>query len=547
VVDHSLEDQLAQEQHAKQRQYVLANTRARWGFVGFGILLLVLVKLAGFVPLSFSFIVAFAASVAAANYGVRRLAAGTAFQPWYARLNLLVGCLMISAVLYAIGPNGHVLYGAYLIAPLQAALYLGRREAWAALGMNLAAFALITALRTLGGASGAWSWSIYLQESLVLLFACVALVPMLVRIVDRLVAARGVLAQIERGDLTVRVADPELDELGYLGVSVNRTTEGIAGIIRQVQQQGQDLAAMAQQLAGSAGELQAGSQEISATTQHLSEGTERQRQLIGYGQADSEAASALAVTLHARAQEAEQKITEIAQQARSRGEEVSRASSLLMNLLVHMDHASEVAIALDHESREIGKLVEGITRIASQTDLLALNAAIEAARAGQHGLGFRVVAGEVRKLAEQSARSAEEVRVRVRETQGQIARVVEAMGQGREAAQGVGKVATTVQGALDAIHADLNTTVRFATTFAAETENQTKRMREVLRRMAEVAAIAQGAAEGAQRTSAATQQQIASLGELTVTSRHLSDAAANLGETMRRFKVNGAGVKGSRQ
>jgi methyl-accepting chemotaxis protein len=210
-----------------------------------------------------------------------------------------------------------------------------------------------------------------------------------------------------------------------------------------------------------------------------------------------------------------------------------------MNLLVQMDHAAEVALALDRESREIGKLVEGITRIASQTDLLALNAAIEAARAGQHGLGFKVVAGEVRKLAEQSARSAEEVRVRVRDTQSQIARVVEAMSQGKEAAQGVGKMATTVQGALDAIHSDLNRTVQFATTFAAETENQTMRMSEVLRRMEEVAHIAAGAADGAQQTSAATEEQIASLGELTATSQHLSTAAARLAETIQRFTVNG--------
>jgi methyl-accepting chemotaxis protein len=538
VVDHalSLENQLVQEQYAKQRQYVLANTRARWGFVGFGIVLIIAVKIARIVPISIWFIPAFAVAFAAANYGVRRLALRTAFQPWYAQLNLVVGCLTISAALYAIGPTGHVLYGAYLIAPLQAALYLGRREAWGALGINVAGFGLIAALR-------GWSWSLYLQESLVLLFACVALVPMLVRIVDRLRAARGVLAQVERGDLRVRTTDPELDEIGYLGVSVNRTTESIADIVRQVQRQGEDLAAMAQQLAASAEQLQAGSQEISATAQTLSAGTERQRQLIGHGREDSEAASGVAVSLHQRAQEAEQQITEIAQQARRRGEEVSRASAMLMNLLVHMDHASEVALALDRESREIGKLVEGITRIASQTDLLALNAAIEAARAGQHGLGFKVVAGEVRKLAEQSARSAEEVRVRVRDTQSQIARVVEAMGQGKEAAQGVGKVASTVQGALDAIHSDLNRTVQFATTFAAETEHQTMRMSEVLRRMEEVALIAAGAADGAQQTSAATQQQIASLGELTATSQHLSNAAAKLAQTIQRFTVNGTGAK----
>ena len=541
----SLEYQLVQERLAKQRHYVLANTRARWGFVGFGIVLLAAVKLAGLATISWWFILVFAASFAGANAGVRRLVQGAEFKPWYPQLNLTVGCLLISAVLLAMGPNGHILYGAYVIAPLQAALYLERREAWGALIINLVAFTLVTALTQVMGRG--WSWALYIQESLVLVFACIALVPTLVQIVERLQTARGVLGEIERGDLTRRMeggassAAGATDELGFLSVSANRTTAAIAEILREIGHQGNALAAMARSLATAARELQTASQSISTTTVHLSEGTERQRQLIGYGRQDSEAASGLATSLHARAQEAERQITEIALQAHKRGEEVARASTLLMNLMVHMDHAADVAGALERDSREIGKLVDGITRIASQTDLLALNAAIEAARAGQHGLGFRVVAGEVRKLAEQSARSAEEVRGRVRVTQEQITRVVDAMQQGRQAAKGVGSVATTVHGALDAIFADLNSTVQFATTFATETENQTKRMQGVLRRMEEVAAIAEDAASGARQTSAATAQQIASLSELTSTSQHLSDAAATLSETIRRFRINGTG------
>jgi methyl-accepting chemotaxis protein len=534
----TLEHQLLEERLAKQRQYVLSNTRARWGFVGFGIALLIAVRIAGIAPIAWPFIALFAAIFAGANAGMRRLVEGGAFQPWFAQLNLVIGCLLISAVVFAIGPNGHVLYGAYLIAPLQAALYLERREAWGALIINLTAFTLVTALAQVTGHG--WSWALYIQESLVLVFACVALVPMLVQIVDRLRTARSVLAEIERGDLRRQInggAENATDELGFLSVSVNRMTASIADIIREIGRQGDVLATMARGLATAARELQTASQSISNTTLQLSEGTERQRQLIGYGRQDSEAASGLASSLHTRAQEAERQISDIAVQAHKRGEEVARASTLLMNLIVHMDHAAEVASLLDRESREIGKLVDGITRIASQTDLLALNAAIEAARAGQHGLGFRVVAGEVRKLAEQSSRSADEVRTRVRSTQEQINRVVEAMNQGREAAKGVGTLATTVQTALDAIFGDLNSTVQFATTFAAETENQTKRMREVLRRMEEVAAIADGAASGARQTSAATAQQIASLTELTATSQHLSDAAATLSETIQRFRA----------
>src|SRR5204863_6443063 len=116
-------------------------------------------------------------------------------------------------------------------------------------------------------------------------------------------------------------------------------------------------------LVAAAREMQTASHSISTTTHQLSEGTERQRQLIGYGRQDSEAASGLATTLHARAQEAERQITEIALQAHRRGEEVARASTLLMNLMVHMDHAADVAGALERASREIGMLVEGLTRI----------------------------------------------------------------------------------------------------------------------------------------------------------------------------------------
>jgi len=229
----------------------------------------------------------------------------------------------------------------------------------------------------------------------------------------------------------------------------------------------------------------------------------------------------------------------VAQQAQRHGAEIARASELLVTLVDHLDQVARAAGTLEQGSREIGKLVDAITRIASQTDLLALNAAIEAARAGPHGLGFRVVADEVRKLAEQSARSAEEVRARVRQTQDQIGQLIAAMAEGRRTAEGVGAVSTAVREALDAIFGDLNATVRFASAFAGETEGQTQRIKEVVRRMEEVAGIAETAAEGAEQASAATEQQIASLSELTTTSQQLSVAAARLSDTIQRFNVNG--------
>ena len=539
-----LAQQLAAEDRAKQRQYVLSSTRGRWRVLGLGAVLLAAVRVAGLVPIAWSFVLGFTVLFAAVNYAMARVTRRGELPAWYAYATIGVGAAMISAILYALGPTGHLLYVAYLIAPLQAALYLGRNEAWQTLVLNLAGFAVVTAVRTSQGAPG-WSWSASLQETLVLVVASAALVPMLTQIVARLRATRATLAQLEAGDLTVRVPDDDVDELGYLGVSVNRTTDGIAAIVRQVQRQGQDLAAIAQQLSASARRLQTASQEISATTQSLTRGAERQRELIGHGRADSEAAAVVASQLHARAQDAERQIAGAAQQARRHGQEIARASELLVTLVAHLDHVSRAAATLELGSREIGKLVDAITRIASQTDLLALNAAIEAARAGQHGLGFRVVADEVRKLAEQSARSADEVRSRVRQTQDQITQLLGAMEEGRRTAQGVEAVSAAGRQALDAIFGDLNATVQFATALAGETQGQTGRIREVVRRMEEVAGIAETAAQGAEQTSAATEQQIASLGELTTTSQQLSVAAAKLTETIRRFNVNGASLPAS--
>src|SRR2546426_11051 len=101
-----LEAQLAAETSAKQRHYVLANTRARWTVLGVGVALLAGVRLGRLVPVSWWFIVGFAAAFAAANYAMQRIARDTPFRSWYAHLNIAVGAAMISAVLYALGPSG---------------------------------------------------------------------------------------------------------------------------------------------------------------------------------------------------------------------------------------------------------------------------------------------------------------------------------------------------------------------------------------------------------------------------------------------------------
>src|SRR5205807_1946221 len=240
-----LAQQLAAEDRTKQRQYVLSSTRGRWRILGLGAVLLSAIRLAGVVPVAWSFILGFTVLFAAVNYAMTRVARSRALPPWYTQ------------------------------APIA------------------------------GGA---------------------AVVRMRSRRCAGLRASRTSFGRLEAGALTARVPGGAPAELGYLGVSLSGTTDGIAGIVRQVQRQGQELATLAQQLAGSARQVQTASQGISTTTQGLTRGAERQRELIGHGRADSEAAAAVASQLHARAQDAERQIAGVAQQARRHGQEIARAS-----------------------------------------------------------------------------------------------------------------------------------------------------------------------------------------------------------------------------
>src|SRR6266436_3187963 len=142
----ALEQQLHEERLAKQRQWLIANTQSRWGLIVLGTVLLALVRVFHLVAVDWGFIIGFAAVAFAVNYGISRLGRDTAFQPWYASLSLTIGSALISAVIYGVGPTGHVLYGAYLILPLQAALYLGLQPAWTSLVLNLIGFAIVTAI-----------------------------------------------------------------------------------------------------------------------------------------------------------------------------------------------------------------------------------------------------------------------------------------------------------------------------------------------------------------------------------------------------------------
>lgn len=201
-----------------------------------------------------------------------------------------------------------------------------------------------------------------------------------------------------------------------------------------------------------------------------------------------------------------------------------------------VDSTAQLVDKLGVRSQEIGAIVDTISDLAGQTNLLALNAAIEAARAGEQGRGFAVVAEEVRKLAEQSATSAQQIAELITGIQGDTAKAVTAMSSGREA---VAKGTASVEG-LHSVFEEINVLVKGATdnlNGLADSVVQVARQADsITDQMHKIGDGAGKVADNMQSISAATQQQSASAEEIASASDSLAKQATDIQDNLGQFK-----------
>ena len=176
------------------------------------------------------------------------------------------------------------------------------------------------------------------------------------------------------------------------------------------------------------------------------------------------------------------------------------------NLASEVDRGAEVMTALNNDSQQIGSVLDVIRGIAEQTNLLALNAAIEAARAGEQGRGFAVVADEVRTLASRTQQSTEEIQTMIESLQVRSHQATEVMENGRNDARNCATQVETAQQALGEIASEAARITAMNTQIATATQQQRVTAESIARSLSGISGVADETSAGAQRTRQATDE-----------------------------------------
>ncbi|MFH1194387.1 MAG: methyl-accepting chemotaxis protein [bacterium] len=319
----------------------------------------------------------------------------------------------------------------------------------------------------------------------------------------------SVLTDMAKGDLTVRVQEDFKGDYQLLKNNINHLGESLMYVLSEVAEAVQTTASASNQISSSSEEMAAGAQEQSSQTSEVAGAIEEMTRTIVENTKNTSLAAEKAKNSGTKAQEGGKVVDETI-----RG----------MERIADVVQVSAATVeTLGNSSNQIGEIIQVIDDIADQTNLLALNAAIEAARAGEQGRGFAVVADEVRKLAERTTKATKEIASMIKKIQQDTAEAVESMKKGKDEVE-KGKVLVNKAGAsLLEIIKGTDESVDIITQVAAASEEQSAAAEQISKSIEGINSVTQESAQGIQQIARSTED--------------LSKLTLNLQEKISQFKL----------
>lgn len=339
------------------------------------------------------------------------------------------------------------------------------------------------------------------------------------------------------GDLTRRVKIRSKDEFGEIAESTNVLIASIANLVKRVSLLTENVSASGQELMASSDETAITIQSIADSTNEIAVGSEQTMRSMNIAIQKMNSLEEATRYLNNDAQAVKEATDHMMIAARKGAESVHHSGDVMMKIEETMANTSQTVEALGTKSYEITSIIKTITAIAEQTNLLALNAAIEAARAGEHGRGFAVVADEVRKLAEQSQKAAKEVTGIVTSIQTEVTSIVKQNHEGVEnVIRGV-EVANETNASLEQIMNQTNKTISIIDKMVKQIEDTLNFSQEVAASFIEVNQIAENTATNTETSASAAQEGSAAMEEINASAVELSNQADELRKVVNEFKL----------